>query len=81
MREQSFWMVYVDGASYPTKKHDFQSSAEVEARRLAKKLKTRVYVLEAKKSIAFEAYVEKNLETQYEPCRPCGGINEFNGPF
>ena len=45
--EQSFWMVYVEGRSAPTKKHPTFLEAEKEAIRLAKCNQCAAYVLQA----------------------------------
>lgn len=43
---KTFWMVYVEGKSGPTMRHDSQQSALAEARRLALMTGKRAYVLE-----------------------------------
>ena len=43
---KTFWMVYVEGKSGPTMRHDSQQSALAEARRLALLTGKRAYVLE-----------------------------------
>lgn len=71
----SFYMVYVEGESTPTYKHISLKSAEIEAKRLAKQLHKKAYVLASVKS--FEI-----IEFKEESCVPDELSNETDSlPF
>lgn len=63
MSAQPFFMVYVEGQSSPAYKHENLNSAEAEAKRLAKTLGRKAYVLCSIKSFALIDFV-------IEDCRP-----------
>lgn len=51
-KEIGFYMVYLDGGSTPTFKHDTYDSAVIEARRLSSMHERKTYVLKTKTSIS-----------------------------
>lgn len=63
MNTKPFFMVYVEGQSSPTYKHESLNSAETEAKRLAKMLDRKAYVLCSIKSFEVNHFV-------VEDCRP-----------
>ena len=63
MTEDYFYMVFVEGQYTPTYKHTTQQSAETEAKRLAKELGLKAYVLTTIKSFEINEFTVKD-------CRP-----------
>ena len=62
-KKETFFMVYVEGESSPTYKHLTIESADTEAKRLAKLLNKKVYVLCTIKSFELN-------EFKVNDCRP-----------
>ena len=61
--EKGFYMVYVEGAGAPARRHDTYDSAYKEAVRLVKKDGGKVYILSTLRCIDLAEYVESD-------CRP-----------
>lgn len=59
----TFYMVYVDGSSTPTKEHTTLASAELEAKRLSETLQKKAFVLCTIKSFQVNKFT-------VEDCRP-----------
>ncbi len=55
-----FWMCYVDGSGSPHVRHWSRDIADKEAERLAKVMKSRVYVLTAVHSVVYDSPVEQS---------------------
>ena len=62
-----FFMVYVDGQKAPTYKHDTEQSAVAEAKRLAKLLNKKAYVLIAFKSYELNEFKEERIPYEQLP--------------
>lgn len=52
----SFWMLYAEGYESPKFKHCTLESAQAEAERLAEKLNTKVYVLQAVEQVSLHKF-------------------------
>ena len=52
----SFWMLYAEGCESPKFKHCSLKSAQTEAERLAEKLNTEVYVLQAVEQVSMHKF-------------------------
>ena len=52
----SFWMLYAEGCESPKFKHCSLESAQKEAERLAEKLNTKVYVLQAVEQVSLHKF-------------------------
>ena len=52
----SFWMLYAEGCESPKFKHGTLESAQAEAERLAEKLNTQVYVLQAVEQVSLHKF-------------------------
>lgn len=52
----SFWMLYAEGQESPKFKHCTLESAQQEAERLAEKLNTQVYVLQAVEQVSLHKF-------------------------
>lgn len=52
----SFWMLYAEGRESPNFKHGTLESAQAEAERLAEKLNTKVYVLQAVEQVSLHKF-------------------------
>ena len=63
MKTKTYYMVYVEGQSSTTYKHNSLESAEKEAKRLAKQLDKKAYVLCTIKSFEVNHFIE-------DDCRP-----------
>lgn len=75
--EKEFFMVYAEGQSAPTFKHEDESKATTEAERLAEKLGVETTVLQAVKSVA-PKNITKRVKTYADACAVLGiePINE-----
>jgi hypothetical protein len=56
MKNNPFFMVFVEGQQTPTYKHTTIESAEIEAKRLARTLKKKVFVLCSIKAIELNEF-------------------------
>lgn len=57
-KEQSFWMVFLENRSSPTKKHESEFDALQEAIRLSNKEKTNSHVLKVVKTVTMIPYIQ-----------------------
>lgn len=75
--KKEFFMVYAEGQSAPTFKHEDESKATTEAERLAEKLGVETTVLQAVKSVAPKD-ITKRVKTYADACAVLGiePINE-----
>lgn len=75
--EKDFFMVYAEGQSAPTFKHEDESKATTEAERLAEKLGVKTTVLQAVKSVTPKD-ITKRVKTYADACAVLGiePINE-----
>ena len=70
MKQQPFYMIYVEGGNAPTYKHETLESAQYEAKRLADKSDKKVYILCSVCSIERKQYDIVNLMPDAEPQLP-----------
>lgn len=63
MENQTFYMVFVDGGSSPLYRHATLNGAQEEAKRLARTLRRKAWVLCTIKSFEISEFIEKD-------CRP-----------
>lgn len=61
MNTKPFFMVYVEGRKSPTHKHENLNSAETEAKRLAKMVDRKVYILCSIKSFEVNHFVVEDF--------------------
>lgn len=69
--EKKFFMVYAEGQSAPTFKHEDESKATTEAERLAEKLGVKTTVLQAVKSV-IPKDITKRVKTYADACAVLG---------
>jgi hypothetical protein len=62
----SFWMLYAEGCESPKFKHRTLESASAEAERLAEKLNTQVYVLQAVEQVSLHKF--NHIPMKEEEC-------------
>lgn len=70
MESKGFYMIYLEGGNNPTFKHSTFESADIEAKRLAKKYGRKAYILSTLKSVEIDVFKEID-------CRP----NDCEMPF
>lgn len=70
MKQQPFYMIYVEGAGSPTYKHETIESAQYEAKRLADTTEKKVYILCSVCSVERKQYDIVNLMPDAEPQLP-----------
>ena len=67
MDNQLFYMIYVERENGPTYKHYTKAEVIVEAKRLAKTLKKKVYILLAVKTVELNEFLIKDIENDGLP--------------
>ena len=63
----SFWMLYAEGCESPKFKHCSLESAQAEAERLAEKLNTKVYVLQAVEQVSLHKFNHITMKPEDYP--------------